>query len=501
MYKRWYPARARLVLVALVCAVVAVSAAPAQAGQAGTGSPAAAEAFGRRLAEQVTPEGVLRHLTALERIAVANGGNRASGFPGFDAASRYVSRQLAAAGLRVSRQEFTFLDYERTGPTQLARLSPQPRDYVSEQEVLTLEWSASGEVTGQVVPIDVTIPPTPTPSSTSGCEAADFAGFTPGSIALVQRGTCAFRVKALNAIDAGATAIIAFNEGQPGRTDPFPGNLQDPNGIGAPVDIPGLSISFADGAELVQLSQQEPVTVRLQASTRFPIRVTHNVIAETRGGRSDHVIMAGAHLDSVVQSQGMNDNGTGVSALLEVALQLADERVRNKVRFAFWGAEERGLIGSNHYVTGLSGQPAADLALYLNFDVLGSPNWGRFVYDGDGSATGESFPDGSTQIEALLTGYFAGAGEPVQEDVVNSDHRSFAAAGIPVGGLFTGVTGIKTEEQAALWGGTAGERFDACADLPCDTFGNVNQAVLVENADAVAFAIGRYAVFAADIPA
>jgi Zn-dependent M28 family amino/carboxypeptidase len=491
--------RVGMVLVALVSAMLSLAAAPARA-EGGADPERAAEAFGRRLAREVTASAVNRHLPVLQQIADANGGNRAAGETGFDATSAYVSRLLTRAGLRVSRQEFSFLSYQRTGPTALARLSPQPREYAPEQEVLTLDWSAAGEVTGQVLPVDVTIPPSPEPSSTSGCETSDFAGFTPGAIALVQRGTCPFRTKALNAIAAGATAMIAFNEGQPGRTEPFPGSMQDPTGVGAPVDLPGISISYADGEELALLGQQESVTVRLATSTQTQTRVTHNLIAETRGGRSDRVVMAGAHLDSWLNGPGINDNGSGVSALLEIALRIADEHVANKVRFAFWGAEEFGLIGSDHYVAGLTEQQLADVALYLNFDMLGSPNWGRFVYDGDGSI-GEPLPAGSGQIEALFTEYFTEAGKPVQDtDLSNSDHRSFAGAGVPVGGLFTGQTGIKTEEQAALWGGTAGERFDACSDLACDTIDNVNRPVLVENADAAAFAIGRYAIFTGDLP-
>jgi Zn-dependent M28 family amino/carboxypeptidase len=181
-------------------------------------------------------------------------------------------------------------------------------------------------------------------------------------------------------------------------------------------------------------------------------------------------------------------------------VRVADEKVRNKVRFAFWSAEEFGLIGSDHYVAGLTEQQVADIALYLNFDVLGSPNWGRFVYDGDGSAGIEPLPAGSAQIEALFTGYFTGAGKPVQDTGVNSDHLSFAAAGIPVGGIYSGTIEVKTEEQAALWGGTPGARFDPCTDLACDTIDNVNRSVLGENADAVAFAVGRYAAFAGDLP-
>ena len=227
------------------------------------------------------------------------------------------------------------------------------------------------------------------------------------------------------------------------------------------------------------------------------------MIAETPGGRADNVVMAGAHLDSVLAGPGINDNGTGSAALLQIGLELADERVRNKVRLAFWGAEESNLVGSTFYVNQLSFAEQVDIALYLNFDMIGSPNFARFVYDGDdsdGEGAGPG-PVGSAQIEALFTGYYDSQGLPSEGTDFSgrSDYGPFIAVGIPAGGLFTGAEGIKTPEQAALYGGTAGIAYDPCYHQACDNLLNVNRTALGQNADAAAFAIGRYALDTSDV--
>jgi Zn-dependent M28 family amino/carboxypeptidase len=482
-----------------VGAVLALTAATSVA-LAGTPAYAAANTthLGTKLAREVTVDKVNRQLIALQRLADRNGGTRASGTPGFDASATYVHDTLARAGWQVSYQDFEFPFFAENAPAELARVSPSPRTYTPGEEVVTLGFSGSGDVTARVIPVDPQIPPAPTPSSTSGCEAADFAGFVPGSIALVQRGSCEFRVKVRNALAAGAVAVIVFNEGQPGRTEPYPGDLVDP------VSIPVVGVSFADGAELVAQAAAGPVTARVATDTISEDRTTRNVVAETPGGRADNVVMAGAHLDSVPEGPGINDNGTGSATLLALGLELSNEHVKNKVRLAFWGAEERGLLGSEFYVGQLSFEQQLDIGLYLNFDMIGSPNWGEFVYDGDdsdGMGAGPG-PYGSAQIEALLTGYI-GTQKGVPTEGTDFDGRSdygpFIAVGIPSGGIFTGAEGEKTPAQAAKWGGTAGVAYDPCYHQACDNLGNVNRAILDKNADAVAFAVGRYALDTSDI--
>ena len=213
--------------------------------------------------------------------------------------------------------------------------------------------------------------------------------------------------------------------------------------------------------------------------------------------------MAGAHLDSVQAGPGVQDNGSGSAAILETAVQMAKVKPFNTVRFAWWGAEESGLVGSTAYVNGLSQEEQDDITLYLNFDMIGSPNHVFFIYDGDdsdGVGAGPG-PEGSAQIEALYESFYEGLGLPFKGTDFSgrSDYGPFIAVGIPAGGLFTGAEGVKTEEEAALWGGTAGDQYDPCYHLACDTFDNINLEAFDVNSDAVAFSVLQYAMNTEDV--
>ena len=356
--------------------------------------------------------------------------------------------------------------------------------------------SGSGTVEGQVIPVDINL--TPPRASTSGCEAADFAGIDwsgDADIALVQRGTCFFGTKAYYAEQAGAEAVIIFNQGNtPDREALIVADATsvDPPIPGAPGPvthgIPVVGASFADGVALAQPGSTAFVQV-LPAETR----TDYNVIAELDGKNDDNVVMAGAHLDSVIEGPGINDNGSGSAALLETALMMANLNPENTLRFAWWAAEEQGLVGSADYVDGLSQAERDRIALYLNYDMVGSPNYIFMVYDSDEStfeAPSGDIPPGSIAIEDLYESYYTLIGEPYDDTEFSgrSDYEAFILAGIPSGGLFTGAEEIKTEEQEAIWGGTAGEQFDPCYHEACDTIDNVNLHALEVNSDLIAFA-------------
>ncbi len=209
------------------------------------------------------------------------------------------------------------------------------------------------------------------------------------------------------------------------------------------------------------------------------------------------------HLDSVDEGPGINDNGSGVAAILETARQMALVEPRNKVRFAFWGAEESGLVGSTYYVNNLSDAERSRIALYLNFDMIGSPNHVFFIYDGDdsdGIGAGPG-PLGSAAIEQTFERFFTERGMPTKGTDFSgrSDYGPFIARGIPSGGLFTGAEGIKAPDEAALWGGTAGIAYDPCYHQACDTFANNNDVALDANADATAYAVLKYAMDTSDV--
>ena len=445
------------------------------------------------LREAVTAEGVNNHLEELQAIADANGGTRASGTPGYDASAEYVAGLLSDAGYDVTTQEFEYEKFTELSPSVLDVTPDAPGEpYADHEDFIVMEYSGDGTATAALQAVDVTLPPAAAPSSTSGCEATDFAGFTAGNIAVVQRGTCTFREKVDNAEAAGASAVIVFNEGQEGRTDLLNGTLGAPQ-----AGIPALGTTFAVGEELVAAANAG-ATATVTTDVEVTTETTSNVIAATPTGRTDRVVMAGAHLDSVAEGPGINDNGSGTAAILETALQIAELGIEptNQLKFAFWGAEESGLIGSTHYVTSLPKKELKDIEAYLNFDMVGSPNYVRFVYDGDGSAFGLDGPNGSAHIERTFVDYFASqnlASEPT-EFSGRSDYQAFIEAGIPAGGLFTGAEGVKTEEEAATYGGTAGVAYDECYHAACDDITNISMSALDEMSDALAHTTLTYAL-------
>lgn len=446
------------------------------------------------LREAVTVEGVRGHQAEFQAHADANGGTREASSPGYQASVDYVAQEMADAGYDVTIQEFDFPFFQELTPAELEQIAPNPTvyPYFDVAGFATMEYSGSGDVTSIAEGVDLVLPPGANANtSTSGCELSDFAGFTPGNIAVIQRGSCSFAQKAVNAESAGATGVVIFNEGQAGRTAAFSGTL------GGPVStIPVVGAAFDVGVELAAGG----VTVRMYVDATSEIRTSSNVIADSPGGRDDRVVVVGAHLDSVPEGPGVQDNGSGSGAILETALQMAELGIvpRNKVRFAWWGAEESGLLGSQFYVDNLSKRDIKNIALNLNFDMIGSPNFVRFVYDGDGSDTPLAGPNGSKNIESVFLNYFSdeAGGLPVEPTAFDgrSDYGPFIAVGIPAGGLFTGAEGIKTDDEVAIYGGTAGEQYDPCYHLACDTFDNISLEVLDQMSDAVAHAVLTFAM-------
>ena len=440
----------------------------------------------KKLLECVTLAGVREHQAALQSIANANGGTRLAGTSGYEQSVDYVVAKMTAAGYDVTLDPFPFVFVP---PAVLQQTAPVVASY----DTGAYTGTGFGNVSAAVTAVDIVLA-LPRSPVTSGCEAADFAGFPLGNIALIQRGTCTFATKALNAEAAGASAVIIFNQGNtPEREGVIIGTLA-PFTVGIPV----VGASFADGATLSQAGSQATVQIGQPQNI-----VLNNVIAESKTGDPDNVVMAGAHLDSVAAGPGLNDNGSGTAALLETAEQMAKVKPWNKVRFAWWGAEEAGLVGSTQYVAGLSAAELDRITVYLNFDMVGSPNHVFFIYDGDDSDLegAPAGPPGSAQIEKVFEQYFTSVGKPFKGTDFSgrSDYGPFIAAGIPAGGLFTGAEGIKTAQEAALWGGTAGAQYDPCYHLVCDTFANNNDGALDVNSDAVAFATLRFAMNTSDI--
>ncbi|WP_084614115.1 M28 family metallopeptidase [Nakamurella lactea] len=472
-----FPAAAEVSPLRAVAAPAATSVAPA--AQSGTPAKAKSAAKATKLAEKlvkkVTAASANRHLIALQRIAAQHDGNRSADSAGYDASVDYVVSTLRRAGFAVRTPTFTY----DTDVADANSISVAGTAYQLDKMAESIDTPAGG-LTGAlvVVPED----------ATTGCEATDFAGLElTGAVALIRRGGCTFEQKALNAAGLGAVAV-AISNNVPGPLTNVTITNQGP--------VPVGGISQQDGDTLAGLAGEQ-ATVDL----RYHVEQVQqrNVIAQTRTGKKDNVVMLGAHLDSVPVGPGINDNGTGSAGLLELALQLGSSpKVNNAVRFAWWGAEELGLLGSSAYAAGLTFEQQLDISMYLNFDMIGSPNAGYFVYDGDDSdAEGAGAgPYGSAQIEQTFTDFFSSRlGVPTQGTDFDgrSDYGGFIELGIPSGGLFTGAEGVKTADQVALWGGTAGIAYDPCYHAACDNLGNVDRAAFDRNLDATAWATGVYA--------
>jgi Zn-dependent M28 family amino/carboxypeptidase len=444
-------------------------------------APAAAPDLGRGLAAKVTADGMFVHLRALQDIANANKGNRAEGTPGYDASVEYVVKALRSKGFEVATPQFDRLYAVSPGkPSLTVAGSNYPIDQAS-----LLVRTPPGGVTGQPV----------RPTKPSGCAVSDYPPALPaGAIAVVDDAGCSVVDKQNSARAKGAAALIVISA---------------PNGQGAPprlfnpgyfkqLTMPVAVVGSHGGSALA--STTTPVRLVLDAEN---IKITsRNVLAQTKTGSTKDVIMVGAHLDGPRGGPGINDNGSGVAAVLETALQLGPlAPVNNAVRFVFWGADEGGLDGVMDYVFGLDDEQLSDIAMYLNFNLLGSPNAGFFTDDGDQSGPpgqGIAFsdvPEGSAGIERTLSGYLNLAGKrPADMPLgTRTDYHPFMVAGVPIGGMSTGASQLKTTVQARLWGGQVGVGFDPNFQGPRDTIDNINREALAVMGSGVAFAVGSYA--------
>ncbi len=428
---------------------------------------------GPGLSAAVTEDALVGHLEQLEAIAAENDGNRAAGTAGYDASVDYVVSQLESAGFEVTTPEFEFETFE--AQTQTLSLAG------TEIPVFALSYSPTTTAEG------ITARVVGAPAGADGCEATDYTGLDlAGAVAVVPRGVCAFGVKQTVAAELGAAAAIIVNN-EPGPLDS--GTLGDAD----TARIPTGGVSQEDGATVLAAPE-----VTLTLVTETETTTSRNIIAQTTTGSTENVVVTGAHLDSVPEGPGINDNGTGTAAVLETALQMGSApEVTNAVRFAFWGAEENGLVGSTKYVEGLSDEDKQNIALYLNFDMIGSHNAGYLAYDGDDSdQVGEpAGPAGSDAIERTFVEHLAA--EDVAVDGTDFDGRSdygpFIEVGIPAGGVFSGADENKTAAQAEKWGGTADQTFDENYHTDQDTLANVDRAALAKNGAAVAYGIGVYA--------
>jgi Peptidase family M28/PA domain len=495
----WVAALCVAVLLGLLAAPTASAAPPADCDTQVNDTPS-------KLLPCITKADLWNHMKKFQAIADANPSpadghpSRNSGEPGYKASADYVAQVMRDAGYNVTIQQYTFTYYAYTGIPSFSQTAPTPHDYV-----LTDEWGpgqSTGTVTGGTVqPVGgIVLPPTETPSSASGCSASDFNGFVPGRIALIQRGTCFFGEKVQNAQAAGASGVIIFNEGNtnPDRTGLLIGSLQDAAGNPIIPTIPVAFTTFAVGQSLYNQAQQTPPVMSLSIPAVVkPNTPDYNVIAESKGGDKNHVVVVDAHLDAIYGA-GMLDNASGSATILDIAQQMKHVNPLNKLRFIWFGGEELGLLGSAYYVNNLTSNELSHIGYDLDADVTATPNYTIGVLDPAGpdlftGTVSSTFPNrvykASTVARDQAIAYFDSIGKNHELfSPVGTDAFSFNAVGIPASGLLTGQDCCKNQHQVDLFGGYLGNfegnipSFDGgCVDNPfrwCDNLANNDPNVL-----------------------
>jgi hypothetical protein len=461
----------RTVAAVTAIAVTALTSCSSPASTPATNLP-------RDMAGKVTADGMYTHLRKFQEIADANRGSRSEGTPGYDASVDYVVKVLKDKGFDVQTPEFDRLDRTEGGnPT----LTVSGRGYHVDQASLLVPTPPGGLNA-------ITLRPQKAP----GCTAEDYGtASVKGAIAVVDDTGCSVADKQNTAVAKGAVGLLVVSA---------PGTSGSPAGLFTPGYYQQLTVPVGvignDGDAALRRTN---APVRLVLDSKPVMAKSRNVVAQTKSGDAKNLVLAGAHLDSTPHSPGINDDGSGVAALLEAASALGGQPgITNAVRFVFWGSEAEG---PTKYVRGLARDQLDDIAMYLGVDMLGSPNAGYFTYDGDQSGQpnpdipSQTVPAGSAGVERTLAGYLnLGGVRPADMPLSRTaDYAAFLAAGIPIGGLTTGWSQRKTPVQARLWGGQAGVAFDPNYHTARDAIDNVDRKALAVMGQALAFAVGTYA--------
>ncbi|KAI1778124.1 Zn-dependent exopeptidase [Hypoxylon cercidicola] len=426
----------------------------------------------KALVDSILLEDLLGCAQDLEDIAYSTSRrNRVHGSEGHLNSVKYFQEQLASLGdyYNVELQEFT---------TEVT-LQSQAALTINGETVEAGGFSFGNNGTWTDVPL--------VPVANIGCFAEDHPDTLSGAVALIARGDCTFVQKITLAGEKGAIGAIIYNNAEVGLAAGTLGGVNDL--------IPVGGISRADGLRYLEQIEGGATLSSAGEFWQYIANTTsYNVVASSKYGDANNVLFLGAHSDSVEAGPGINDNGSGSCGILTIAKALAKWRTNNQVRFAWWTAEEEGLLGAEHYVNNTAPSELDKVRLYLNFDMIASPNYVLGIYDGDGSTFNLSGPTGSAEAEKLFEDYYASQGLPFVGSEFNgrSDYGPFLDAGVPCGGLETGADGIKTEAEVSAFGGTAGIFYDPNYHSPADNVTNLNLEAFGTIGKAMAHAVATW---------
>lgn len=435
---------------------------------------------------------IVHHLKNFENIAFAHPNRSRSVLNAYNESARYVMNLLKErTDCLLSTQSFKAPVWSQLEVSIMSLTSPFAVNYQEKTDFQLMRYGGLSKTLKDVRLYSV---------PNSGCKVADFDQMPSGQVALVQvpknLSDCTPWEVAYRAEKRGAAAIFFYN--RPERKQLLSNRVRslhwyenDPL-----LSIPAVSVSYSVGSFFLNNIKQ--VRVNLETSTELIIADTFNIICDTREGDENTVVMIGAHLDSVPEGPGLVDNASGTSSILEVFLKMYEiglnKHLVNKMRFAWWGAEEIGLMGSRAYCHMLDQNPSEKkkIVIYSNHDMLGSPNYVPFIHDG--SSAPESLKTASTYLTDLYAKYFKQL-SPTNKFFKNyaldnmtggSDYFSFLEIGIPAGGLATGAGSLKSPEERHRWAGLARAAYDPCYHQPCDTVENIGTPVLEQMAKSAA---------------
>jgi hypothetical protein len=453
------------------------------------------------LAQNLRVDKMMEHLNALQQIADNSSSRSRSVEYAYNKSAEYVEKKLKEAGYTVERQPFRVPTYEDLGDSVLnATAMSFSTSFLPDTEFSVMRYSGSGEEND--VKLHVT--------EASGCVEEDFRQSN-DKIALIiyDEGECSFYERALLAKNKGAKAVIMMRDGNHSSSAPPTSRIMNTSNPIDIVDIPVFGVTYQLGQELMDLqtlAEDNELRIGFKASTKILIAGTYNVLAYTDIGQASSTIVVGSHLDSVPAGPGINDNGSGSALNLALAVLFAELRKRalayteSRILFAFWGAEELGLLGSRHYVSqlGTGNNPSvSDLALNLNYDMVASPNFIRGIYNGSG-AESAVIRNKCIGIQRLFQERFnqKGLAAKLEDFTGRSDYGPFIEEGIdiPAGGLFTGAEVVKTVQDQKDAGGVANVAYDPCYHQACDDINNINTEALQQMGDAAAYVLERLIV-------
>ncbi|UNI15425.1 hypothetical protein JDV02_001960 [Purpureocillium takamizusanense] len=421
-----------------------------------------------QIEQEIELKELQRILWNFNKIARDNGGNRAYGLPGYNASMDFVLERVQkrfGKHMNTYVQGFTHL-FETTRNITLK--GPDGKEAV----VVGLMYNTATPLPGGVSAPLVNTPVDDTRGS--ACFEDQWKGLdVAGKIALIKRGVCPVADKLKLAKAGGALAAVLYNQ----ASGEIPGATLSAENIGKLVPV-GVTTLENGEAWSKRVAAGERLTVTLVVDAVTETRPSWNIISETKEGDPSNVVMLGAHLDGVQAGPGINDDGSGSAALLVIMEEFTKYKgFKNKIRFAWWGAEESGLVGSLYYASQLPEEEADRIKFYFNYDMIASNIPQYAVY-----ADNDAHMYGATP----LYDYLKADERPAAYSKFgsSSDYVGFLKLGIPSSGIFTG----------------AGMPWDHCYHKACDDLQNINWDTLMVNTKAAAHVAAKFAISLQGVP-